>query len=209
MKIGIVGAGNIGGTLARLWSQAGHQVILSSRHPSSLMDLAQSLGKNASTATPEETARLGEIILLSIPLGQILNLSKEFIANVKGKIIMDTCNPYPERDGKAGEEALFDTSGSGIWVARHIPGAIVVKAFNSVYYRTLQSQAHRQGDPIGIPLASDDQSALATVSQLVQEAGFGPVIVGSLQRAKEFDHGSPAYASDASVQKLRKILHLH
>ncbi len=84
----------------------------------------------------------------------------------------------------------------------------MVKAFNSVYYKTLQSEAHRKFDPIGIPLASNDVSAIAIVENLVREAGFGPVVVGKLQRAKEFDHGTPPYASDASVRELKKLLQI-
>jgi predicted dinucleotide-binding enzyme len=208
MKIGIIGSGNIGGTLAQLWVEAGHEVILSSRHPQKLIPLAHKLGKNAKVGTPEEAARLGEIVLLSIPLGEIPKLSKTIVASLADKIVMDTCNPYPERDGPAGVEALRAAEGSGEWVAHHLPGAIVVKAFNSVYYKTLQSEAHRKFDPIGIPLASNDVSAIAIVENLVREAGFGPVVVGKLQRAKEFDHGTPPYASDASVRELKKLLQI-
>ena len=208
MKIGIIGTGNIGGTLSQLWVEAGHEVILSSRHPQKLIPLAHKLGKKATVGTPEEAARLGEVVLLSIPLGEIPGLSKTLVKSLVGKIVMDTCNPYPERDGQAGIEALQGPEGSGEWVAHHLPGAIVVKAFNSVYYKTLQSEAHRRVDPIGIPLASNDASALSTVAMLVREAGFGPVIVGNLQRAKEFDHGSSPYASDASARELKKMLRI-
>lgn len=208
MKIGIIGSGNIGGTLAQLWVEGGHEVILSSRHPQKLIPLAHKLGNRATIGTPEEAARLGEVVLLSIPLGQIPELSKTLVKSLAGKIVMDTCNPYPERDGRAGVEALQTPEGSSEWVAHHLPGAIVVKAFNSVYYKTLQTEAHRRGDPIGIPLASNDSSALSTVAKLVQEAGLGPVIVGNLRRAKEFDHGSLPYASDASVRELKKMLRI-
>lgn len=208
MKIGIIGSGNIGSTLAQLWVEAGHEVILSSRHPRNLIPLAHRLGSRATTASPEETARSSEIILLSIPLGEIPKLSQNVLKALAGKIVMDTCNPYPERDGQAGVEALQSTEGSGVWVASHLPGAIVVKAFNSVYYKTLQSEAHRKVDPIGIPLASDDPAALAMVEKLVRDAGFGPVVVGKLRRAKEFDHGAAPYASDVSVRELKKMLRI-
>jgi predicted dinucleotide-binding enzyme len=208
MKIGIIGCGNIGGTLARLWVGAGHEVILSSRHPEQLIPLARTLGDKASVGTPEEASRLGDVILLSIPLGLIPGLSETVKSSLRGKIVMDTCNPYPERDGKFGEEALHDAAGSGVWVAKHLPGAIVVKAFNSVYYRQLQSEAHRSSTPLGIPLASNDNAAMSTVSKLVLDAGFGPLIVGKLDRAKDFDNGTTPYASGATVDELEAMLEL-
>ncbi len=209
MKIGFIGSGKMGAVLARLWVKAGHEIILSSRHPDQLKPLAKTLGKNAKVTTTEEAARLGDVILLSIPLGEILKLSKETLNGIQGKIVMDMCNPYPERDGKAGEEALKNPQGSGVWVAKHLPGTIVVKAFNSVYYKTLEMEAHRKLDPVGVPLASDDKHALEVVAKLVKDAGFGPVIVGPLSKAKEFDNGTPPYASDATVSELEKMLGLH
>lgn len=208
MKIGFIGSGKMGAVLARLWVKAGHEVILSSRHPDHLKLLAKTLGQNSKVTTPEEAARLGDVILLSIPLGEIEKLSKETLHAMKGKIVMDMCNPYPDRDGKAGNEALKDPQGSGVWVANKLPGVKVVKAFNSVYYKTLEMEAHRKMDPVGVPLASDDKHALDVVAKLVKDAGFGPVIVGPLAKAKEFDNGTPPYASDATVSELEKMLGL-
>lgn len=208
MKIGFIGCGNIGKALAQQWVNAGHEVILSSRHPDSLKSFAKKLGPKASVASPEEASQQGEIVLLTIPLGEIPNLSEELVGALDGKIVMDTCNPYPDRDGQSGVEALKDRTGSGAWVANHLPGAIVIKAFNTVYYKLLESEAHRRGDLIGVPLASDNEEALKTVSKLVKDAGFGPVIVGSLRKAKEFDNGTPPYASGASVTELKEILGL-
>ncbi len=208
MKIGIIGSGNIGGILARHWAQAGHEVMISSRHPEKLKTLAKSLGSKVRVGKVEEAARFGEVVLLSIPLGEIPKLSKETLAALRGKIIMDTCNPYPERDGKHGEEALNASTGSGVWAAKYIPGARLVKAFNTIYYRVLEKEAHRQGELVGVPLAADDKEALTTVAKLVQEAGFDPVIVGPLRRAKEFDHGTPPYGSEATASELHKMLGL-
>ncbi|MGE5196131.1 MAG: NADPH-dependent F420 reductase [Anaerolineae bacterium] len=203
MRIGIIGSGNIGSILARHWVKAGYEVILSSRHPEKLKALAKSLGAKASVGTPEEAAHLGEVILLSIPLIEVLNLSQEVKDSLRGKIVMDTCNPYPYRDGDAGIEALNEPAGSGVWTARHLPGAKLIKAFNTVYFKLLETEAHRKGEPIGIPLASDDKDALQIVSKLVEDAGFGPVIIGELRRAKEFDNGTSPYASGASASELQ------
>lgn len=205
MKIGIIGCGNIGKGLARLWIKAGHQVMVSSRHPDDLKLFAKELGPHASVGTPEDAARFGEVVLLTIPLGEIPKLSKKLQGYLKNKIVLDTCNPYAERDGAAGVEALNDPVGSGMWTSKHLPGAIIVKAFNTVYYKLLETQSHRRQNPIGVPLASDDEYALQLASQLVKDAGFGPVIVGRLQRAKEFDNGTHPYASGATASELTEM----
>jgi 8-hydroxy-5-deazaflavin:NADPH oxidoreductase len=205
MKIGIIGAGHIGGHLAGEWAKAGHKVMISSRHPNELKGLAEKFGPKVKVGTPGETAKFGEIILLSIPFGEIPHLNKEVLNALKGKIVMDTCNPYIERDKEVGAEALNSPMGSGVWTAKHLPGAKVVKAFNTIYAEVLASEAHREGDPIGVPLASDYKDALDTVSILVIDAGCGPCIVGELHRAKEFDNGTEVYGSGASVNELKNI----
>lgn len=205
MKIGIIGCGHIGKALARLWIKAGHQVMISSRHPDELTAFAKGLGSHASVGSPEDAAQFGEVILLSIPLGEIPNLSKKLQSSLKNKIVLDTCNPYPERDGAFGVEALASSVGSGMWTSKQLPGAIIVKAFNTVYYKLLETEHGRKQNPIGVPLASDDEYALQLASQLVKEAGFGPVIVGRLQKAKEFDNGTHPYASGATASELTEM----
>ena len=206
MKIGFIGSGNIGSVLARHWVKAGHEVIVSSRHSDKLKPFVKSLGPKASIGTPEDAALLGDIVVLSIPLGEIPKLSREIKDALLGKIVIDTNNPYPERDGKYGEEALKDKDGSGVWVSRNLPGARIVKAFNAIHAEALEKEAHRKKDPIAIPLASDDQKALPLVAKLVEEAGFVPVIVGELKRAKEFDNGTPPYGSHATASELQGML---
>lgn len=205
MKIGIIGTGNIGGHLASEWTKAGHEIMISSRHPNKLKGLAKEIGPKVKVGTPEEAAKFGEIILLSIPFGEIPNLPREVRNALKGKIVIDTCNPYIEQDGEAGAEALHSPEGSGVWTAKHLPGAKVVKAFNTVHAEELKSEGHRKGDPIGVPLASDHKDALDTVSLLVIQAGCGPYIVGELYRAKDFDNGTEAYGSSASTNELKKM----
>lgn len=209
MKIGIIGSGHIGGTLARLWVQAGHEVILSSRHPENLTTLAEYFGPKASTATSEEAAKMGDVVLLSIPLGEIPKLSPDIRKSLIGKVVMDTTNPYPDRDGRAGYDALHHPEGSGVWVSQFLPKVKIVKAFNTVYYKLLDTEAHRHKEsPLGVPLASDDSHAMQIVAKLVEDAGFGPVMTGKLSKAKEFDNGTPPYASGASVNELKKMLKL-
>jgi 8-hydroxy-5-deazaflavin:NADPH oxidoreductase len=205
IKIGIIGTGHIGSRLAAEWAKAGHEITISSRHPDQLKKLAKQLGPKVKVGTPEQAAQFGEVILLSIPFGEILHLSNEILSALRGKIVIDTCNPFIDRDREIGAEALNSPSGSGIWTANHIPGAKIVKAFNTIYAEVLKSQAHRQGEPVGVPLASDHEDALDTVSILVLDAGFGPFVVGELHRAKEFDNGTEAFGSGAPVGELKKM----
>jgi predicted dinucleotide-binding enzyme len=206
MKIGIIGSGNIGSAIARHWVEAGHEVVVSAKHQENAERLAKKLGKHARAATPEEAARQGEVVLLSIPLKDVPALSPEVKSALKGKVVLDTCNPYPERDGESANEIIRSGQGTGVWTAQQLPGARVVRAFNSVHAKTFETQSRRPGDPVGVPLASDDADALRTAEQLVRDAGFGPVIVGGLSTAKRFDNGTPTYGSGASDKELRDRL---
>src|SRR5574342_646527 len=150
MRIGIVGAGMIGSTLAKLWVDAGHEVRLASRHPDALQPLVGKL-----RALPE--------------------LARELTPLLFGKIVIDTSNAYEKRDGEAARTASRHPAGSAGWAADLFPGARFVKAFNTVYFKTLETEAHRSGDRVGIPLASDDREAMTLVAQLVRDAGFDPV----------------------------------
>jgi len=206
MKIGIIGAGKIGGTLASLWVKAGHEVLISSRHPDELKPLAQSLGPKAQVGTPREAAMFGDVVLISIPYGALPQVGKDLATVLAGKIVLDTDNPYPERDGDMAVEAR--RKGTGVASAEYLPGVRLVRAFNAINYKSLQSEAHRAGEPVAIPLAGDDSHALAVASQLVKDAGFEPVVVGPLSSAKLFDVGSPVYVQLLTAKELRQRLGL-
>ena len=118
--------------------------------------------------------------------------------------MLDTGNAYARRDGAAAGEATADAQGSAGWAAAMFPGARWVKAFNTVYFKTLESEAHRDGDRVGIPLASDDAAALDVAAELVRDAGFDPVIVGPLARGKEFEPDTPMYNTGKSGRELRE-----
>jgi hypothetical protein len=205
-KIGIIGAGKIGGTLARLWVQSGHEVLISSRHPEELKSLAQSLGPKARVGTPREAAMFGDVVLISIPYGATPQVGKDLAKELAGKIVIDTGNPYPERDGDMAIEAR--RKGTGVASAEFLPGVRLVRAFNAINYSSLASEAHRAGDPIAIPLAGDDAQAIAVTSQLVKDAGFDPVLVGPLSSAKLFDVGTPVYVKLLTAKELRARLKL-
>ncbi len=206
VKIGIIGTGRIGATLARLWSQAGHPLLISSRHPSSLKGLARSLGPRVQVGTPRAAAAFGQVVLISVPYGALPEIGRTLAHELAGKVVIDTGNPYPERDGPMALEAR--KKGTGVASAEYLPGVRLVRAFNAISYRDLATQAHRSGDPVAIPLAGDDPAALQLAQRLVRDAGFEPVVVGGLARAREFDVGTPVYVKLLTAPELRRSLGL-
>jgi 8-hydroxy-5-deazaflavin:NADPH oxidoreductase len=208
MKIGIVGAGMIGSTVAKLWADAGHDVRIATRHPEELAPLVAELGARASAGTPAEAAAFGEVVVLTVPLKSIPDLSRDLAKPLAGKIVIDTGNAYERRDGDAARQASADPGGSAAWAAAMFPGARWVKAFNTVYFKVLETEAHRNGDRVGIPLAGDDRAALDTVAGLVRDAGFDPVVLGALARGKEFEPDTPPYNTGMSGRELRNLWHL-
>jgi predicted dinucleotide-binding enzyme len=205
-KIGIIGAGKIGGALAKLWVQAGHEVLISSRHPDELKPLAQSLGPKAHVGTPREAALFSDVVLISIPYGALPQVGKDLTKELAGKIVIDTGNPYPERDGEMALEAR--RKGTGVASAEFLPGVKLARAFNAINYRSLESEAHRAGELAAIPIAGDDPRAVSVTSQLVKDAGFEPVVVGGLSSAKLFDVGTPVYVQLLTAKELRARLKL-
>jgi len=204
LRIGVVGAGKIGGALATHWVKAGHEMLLSSRHPEQLKGLAERLGPKARVGTPREAAEFGEVVLVSVPYHATPQIGRD-LANVwKGKIVLDTGNPYPSRDGKMAENAR--ARGTGVTSSEYLPGVRLVRAFNAINYRDLVSEAHRAGEKIAIPLAGDDAEALAVAQRLVRDAGFDPVVVGPLSEAKQFDVGSKVYTRLLTAAQLREAL---
>ena len=205
-KIGIVGSGHIGGTLGMLLSKGGYEVLYSSRHPDTLKDLVKASGPKACAGTVAEAIAFGDVVVLSVPLKAIPDLDAEAKAALKGKIVIDTSNPYPERDGVIADEAKKEPGGMGAFVARHLPGARIVRAFNTVYFVDLKKTMNRGGEKIGIPIASDDQAGLEATSELVKRAGLDPVMVGGLSTSKSFDVGTAVYATSASGKKIVELL---
>jgi predicted dinucleotide-binding enzyme len=206
LKIGVIGAGRIGGALAELWAKAGHQLLISSRHPDELKPLAAQLGANVRVGTPAEAASFGEVVLISVPYAALPEIARDVGASLRGKVVLDTCNPVARRDGAMAEAAL--AKGSGIASAELFPGAHLVRAFNSVPAAAVKSEAHRSGERIGVPLAGDDAKSLHVAERLVRDAGFEPVIVGGLQRAREFDYGTPVFGKALTASELRTALAL-
>jgi predicted dinucleotide-binding enzyme len=207
-KIGIVGSGHIGGTLGILFAKAGYEIFYSSRNPDTLKDLVKTAGPRARAGAVADAIAFGDVIVLSLPLKALPMLDAETKDALKGKVVIDTSNPYPERDGVIAEEARRDPGGTGTFVARLLPGARIVRAFNTVYFEDLKKTVNKNGKKIGIPIASDDQEGLKAASELVEHAGLDPVVVGELRTSKLFDVGTAVYATSAPATEIREKLNL-
>ena len=206
MKIGIVGTGKIGSALATHWAKAGHELLISSRHPEELQDLAKSLGPKVRVGTPSEAAKFGDVILLSVPYKATPDVGRDLANDWKGKIVLDTGNPYPFRDGAMAEDARKRST--GVTSKEYLPGVRLVRAFNAINAGNLANDANRAKGRWAIPLASDDAEALKVAERLVRDAGFDPVVVGGLDRAREFDVGSKVYTELLTGPQLREKLGL-
>lgn len=206
LKIGIIGTGNIGGALARLWVDAGHQVLIASRHPERLQPLADELGPRARIGSPRDAAAFGEVVLLAVPYAATPQIGRDYAPELAGKVLLDAGNPIPARDGAMAEQAR--KLGAGLASQGYLPGVRLVRAFNAIAAFNLRSQAHRSGEKLAIPLAGDDEQALQVAARLVTDAGFDPVIVGPLSSAKRFDYGSGISAKMLNARELRRELGL-
>ena len=206
MRIGIIGTGKLGSVLAELWVRAGHEVVLSSRHPEKLKDLAIRLGDRAVTGSAHQAAISAQVALLAIPLKAVKELSEAVRSALRTKVILNACNPIEECDGLTAVEVMRSGLGTGMWMTPFFPGARMVRTFNSVPADLLRSEAHRRDNPIGIPIASDDQGALEVASLLTYDAGFEPVVVGGLLQAKLFEPGTPFWNKAIPARRLAEFL---
>jgi len=201
-KIGIIGSGRIGGTLGELWSKQGYEVMFSSLDLAHDKELAAKTGARA--GTPAEAAAFGDVLLISVPYPALAQIGRDYAASIKGKVVLDTSNPIQARDGDMAIAAR--EKGTGTASSELLPGARLVRAFNSVGYSKLQSENHRAVDRVAIPLAGDDIAAVQVAKKLVEDAGFEPVLVGGLAAAKRFDVGTPVFGKALTAAELRKAL---
>ncbi len=201
MRIGIVGSGRVGGTLGEVWTKAGHTVMFSSLDIEHDRKLAASVGPNARAGTPREAAAFGEVLLISVPYHALPAVGKDLGALLKGKVVIDTCNPFPSRDGDIANWAR--QKGAGLASAELLPGARIVRAFNSVGYSRMAS-AHEQPGRVGMPIAGDDAQAIALASRLIRDIGYEPVLVGGLAMGKHLMPGT-ALSGERSPEEIRKI----
>jgi len=192
--VGLIGSGRIGGTVARLAVAAGHQALLSnSRGPDTLKDLAAELGPLARAATGQEAAEGGELVVVTIPLRAYPSIPAGPLA---GRAVIDTCNYYPQRDGQIPELDSGALTSSEL-IHRHLPESAVVKAFNNIYYRHLESLARPPGaaDRSYLPIAGDDAAAKAAVTAFLDSIGYGAVDAGPLAEGWRQQPGTPVYGA--------------
>jgi predicted dinucleotide-binding enzyme len=195
MKIGIIGAGHIGGTLARLWANSGHQVTVSSRHVEQLAALVSQISPNIFTGSVEEAAKFGEVVVLSIPLGGIKTTGAKIANHLVNKTVIDTMNPFIERDGDLAKEII-----------ERFPSAKIVRAFSSIRYSDLMSQNHRNPPLVAVPFATDYQESRNTVIQLIKDAGFEPFDLGSLKDSKPQDPDGILFGKALTSDQIKELL---
>jgi 8-hydroxy-5-deazaflavin:NADPH oxidoreductase len=203
--IGLIGAGHIGSQVARLAAAAGYDVVLSnSRGPETLADLVQELGPRARAATPLEAARAGDLVVVTIPLGHYASVPVE---PLRGKIVIDTNNYYPQRDGRI-PELDDESSTTSELLQRHLPESKVVKAFNHIYAAQLTTDGRPAGTPgrRGLVIAGDDAGAKATVTKLLDEFGYDTVDAGPLAEGWRIQRDTPGYGPRRTAEELRKDL---
>lgn len=205
MKIGIIGAGNIGANAAKLFIQAGHEVALAnSRGPETLQGLVEEIGVQATTI--EGAASFGEVVFVSIPFGKYKSLPPNVFA---GKVVIDSNNYYSGRDGKFAELDSGETTSSEL-LAAHLPGARVVKGFNTIWFEHLKSQGNT-GLPLSerrvIFIAGDDVPAKEIVTKLIEEIGFAAVDTGSLHEGgKQQQPNTPIYNQTLTMHAAAALL---
>ncbi|MFF3562346.1 NADPH-dependent F420 reductase [Streptomyces sp. NPDC002574] len=190
--LGLIGSGSIGGTLARLATDAGLDVVVSnSRGPETLADLVSELGPRARAATPAEAAAAGDWVVVTIPLKAVDQVP---VAPLAGKTVIDTGNYYPERDGKI---AVLDDGSSteSRLLQDHLPESHVVKAFNNIFFRHLAVLARPKGSPerTTLPVAGDDPAAVAHAAELLDLLGYDALAYGTLADSWRSQPGTPVY----------------
>jgi predicted dinucleotide-binding enzyme len=206
MRIGFVGAGNVGGALAGLLAAAGHDVVLSnSRGPETLAGLVRRLGPKARAATTAEAAAAGDVVVVAVPVGAYRELPAEAFA---GKIVVDAGNYYPRRDGRIAELDARRTTSAGL-LAEHLPGARVLKAFNTINSERLRQRSDPAAparDRLAVPVAGDDAAAKAVLTDLIDQIGLTAVDAGSLAESWRQEPGSPVYGAEVDANQATALL---
>ena len=203
--IGLIGAGHIGSQLARLVVQHGYDVVVSnSRGPETLTDLVRELGPRARAGTPVQAAEAGDIVVVTIPLKNIKDVP---VAPLAGKIVIDTNNYYPQRDGHIPELDKEETTTSEL-LQRHLPDSKVVKAFNHIYAAQLTTDGKPAGTPgrRALAIAGNDPDANRVVARLIDQFGFDVVDLGPLAESWRIQRDTPGYGPRRTAEELRRDL---
>ncbi|MEM6844751.1 MAG: NAD(P)-binding domain-containing protein [Bacteroidota bacterium] len=204
-KIGIIGSGNIGGTLGIHFAKAGHQVMFSSRNPNQLTDLAEQAGTNASTGTIIEAFDFGDVILFAFPFGKVPEVARK-VGSAKGKVIIDANNYYPDRDGnEPGKEMRKKELLESEWTALYFPGAHIVKAFNTIWFKRLEEKAFAQSDRLGVVFTASNAKGREVLETILRSIHFDGLYLGDLSKSKITQPNEELYNLDSLTrEELRK-----
>lgn len=200
MKIGIIGSGNVGSAIGASWVRVGHEVMFSSLNIEHDRELAKKLGGGARAGTPREAAAFGDVVMVSVPYHALPAVGKDVGDILKGKVVIDTCNPFTGRDGDTGKWAL--EKGAGLASKELLPGARIVRAFNAIAAARM-GEAYKEPGKVGMPIASDDAKAVEVASKLIRDVGYEPVLIGGLEKGKYLMPGQP-FAGERIADEIRK-----
>jgi predicted dinucleotide-binding enzyme len=181
-------------------------VFFSSRNPEELAPLVEQGGALARSGLPADAASFGTVVLVATPFDALPQVGADFSPLMQGKVVICCSNPSRNDPSPLSQDAL--ERGSGVVSAALFPGVRLTRAFNAINFRFVESEAHRAGELVGIPVAGDDEDAVRVTSQLVVDAGFDPVFVGPLSTAGSFDPGTPVFVSNMTAAELRVALGL-
>lgn len=202
LKIGTLGSGKVGSAIGKAWIRAGHEVMFSSLDLEADKKLAACIGPGAHAGTPREAAAFGTVLLVSVPYAALPGIGKELGELLKGKIVIDTSNPIPRRDGAMAEAAR--EKGAGVASSEFLPGARIVRAFNAIGAARM-GDARNNSERIGMPIAGDDKEAIAVASGLVRDVGYEPVLVGTLEGLGKYLMPGTPLAGEHAPDEVRKI----
>ena len=201
LKIGIIGSGNVGSALGTTWAKSGHTVMFSSLDLEKDKALAAKVGNGARAGTSKEAAAFGDVLLISVPYHALPSVGKDLGDLLKGKVVIDTSNPFEQRDGEIGAKAR--EVGAGLMSAQLLPGARIVRGFNAIGAARMGA-AWQEPGKVGMPIAGDDAQAIATASNLVRDIGYEPVLIGGLAMGRHLQPREPL-AGERSADEIRKI----
>jgi len=207
MKIGIIGSGNIGGTLGKHWAKAGHNVLFSSRHPAELNSLVKEAGENAQAQSVTDVFEANaDVYLLAVPFKAIDNLSELYAGEYGNKIIIDATNPYPERDGEMAQEVRDTNYNASEYTAMKFGTAKTAKAFNTIKAEHLRDYAFRDNEKLTIPYAAQDLESRNIVKQLIEDIGLDTLFIGGLSDTKIMDPDQALYGKSLSKSSLKELV---
>lgn len=202
LKIGTLGSGRVGSAIGRAWVKAGHEVMFSSLDLEADRKLAASIGAGAHAGTPREAAAFGPVVLISVPYAALPGIGRDLGDLIKGKVVIDTCNPFVGRDGEMAAAAR--AKGVGLASQEYLPGTRIVRAFNAIGAARM-GDAKNNSERIGMPMAGDDAEAIKVATALVRDVGYEPVLVGTLAGLGKYLMPGTPLAGEHSPDEVRRI----